>query len=124
MDNVRYRKREVKKMVFTLSVKDIGIALLILAAIICLVYLAKFFKNLVVTVEKSNEILDDVKVMTEIAEKRSRDLDNMVDGIAGSVEGITEAIRGNETLIKQLSAIASAVSSIAGIFNSRKKEND
>ncbi len=111
-------------MVFTLSVKDIGIALLILAAIICLVYLAKFFKNLVVTVEKSNEILDDVKVMTEIAEKRSRDLDNMVDGIAGSVEGITEAIRGNETLIKQLSAIASAVSSIAGIFNSRKKEND
>ncbi|MDQ9758134.1 hypothetical protein RFZ45_04140, partial [Acinetobacter baumannii] len=82
------------------------------------------FKRLIVTVEKSNEILDDVKSMTEIAERRSRDLDNMVGNITDSVEGITEAIKGNETIIKQLSAIASAVSSIAGIFNSRKNGNN
>ncbi len=111
-------------MVFTLSVKDLGIALVIIAAIICLVFLAKVFKRLIVTVEKSNEILDDVKSMTEIAERRSRDLDNMVGNITDSVEGITEAIKGNETIIKQLSAIASAVSSIAGIFNSRKNGNN
>lgn len=111
-------------MVFTLSVKDLGIALVIIAAIICLVFLTKVFKRLIVTVEKSNEILDDVKSMTEIAERRSRDLDNMVGNITDSVEGITEAIKGNETIIKQLSAIASAVSSIAGIFNSRKNGNN
>ena len=107
-------------MVFTISLKELGIALLVIAAVVMLVYLTKLFKKLIVTAEKSNEILDDIKVMTEIAEKRSQDLDNIIDNVSGSVEGISEAIKGNETLLKQLSAIASAVSSIVGIFNGKK----
>ena len=98
-------------MVFTISLKELGIALLVIAAVVMLVYLTKLFKKLIVTAEKSNEILDDIKVMTEIAEKRSQDLDNIIDNVSGSVEGISEAIKGNETLLKQLSAIAAAVSS-------------
>ncbi len=107
-------------MVFTISLKELGIALLVIAAVVMLVYLTKLFKKLIVTAEKSNEILDDIKVMTEIAEKRSQDLDNIIDNVSGSVEGISEAIKGNETLLKQLSAIAAAVSSIVGIFNGKK----
>lgn len=109
-------------MYFTVSVKDVGIILLLLVFIILGVYLIQFFRNLIVTVKSSNEILEDVNVMTKIAKKRTEDLDNAIGNVSESVESITNAIKGHESILKQLSTIGAAISSIVGIFNKNKED--
>ncbi|MEG0292382.1 MAG: hypothetical protein RR495_06575 [Anaerovoracaceae bacterium] len=111
-------------MYFTLSLRDLGIVALILVAIIALVYVILLLKNLVVTVKKSNKILGNVETMASIAEKRSKELDSMLDGVSGSVKEITDAIKGQQSLIKQLSQISSALASIVGIFKPKKDDKE
>ncbi|MEG0919722.1 MAG: hypothetical protein RSA49_04995 [Anaerovoracaceae bacterium] len=109
-------------MYFTLSIKDLSLILLAIAGIMVLVYLAVMLKNLVQTVKKTNSILEDVEVMTDIAEKRAKELDQVFDNVSGSIKEVSEALKGQQTLIKQLSQIGSAVSSIVGMFKKDKEE--
>lgn len=107
-------------MYFTFSLRDAAVLALIAVTIIFVIYLIRVMKRLIVTLEKSNRILDDIETITDIAEKRTVDVDNIVDGVASAAVNLSTALKGEETLIKQLSVIAHAISNIVGMIRGRK----
>lgn len=106
----------MQDLYLTMSIKEIGIALLVVAVLILMFYLICVVKNLVVTVKKTNEILEDVATITDIAEKQTVELGDTVGDIAGAVGVIAKTIKGEETLVKQLSAIAVAITSVVSMI--------
>jgi hypothetical protein len=117
----------MQDLYLTMSIKEIGIALLVIAVLILMFYVICVFKNLVVTIKKTNEILEDVATITDIVEKQTVDLGDTVGDIAGAAGAIAKTIKGEETLVKQLSSIAMAitavVSMIKGEGNTAKTED-
>ncbi|MCI2062119.1 MAG: hypothetical protein LKJ83_05030 [Eubacteriaceae bacterium] len=103
-------------MVITFTLRGLGTFLLIAALIVLVVFLIVMAANLIKTLKHTNKVMDDVEVITAIARKRTEDVDQMVDGISGSVKGITSAFKGQETLIQALSAVAKAVTSVIGML--------
>lgn len=108
-------------MYFTFSLKDVLLIALLVVAIIFFIYLIIVLKNLIVTIKRSNEILEDVQTMTDIAEKRAKDIDIVIDGVSVSVKSVTNTLKGNDSIIKQLSTISAAIMAIVGIFKKNKK---
>lgn len=111
-------------MYITVPLKDICMILLLAALVVMVIYLIVLFRNLNKTVKKSNEVLEDVKTITEIAEKRSVELDDTIGNVSETINTVSKAIRGQETVFKQLSNIASAVMSIVGIVTGRGKKDE
>lgn len=105
-------------MYVTLSVSDIAIGLVLLALFGLIIYIALFFKNLIVTLKKTNEILTDVKGITKVAEKRTSSIDNMVDNI---IDSMGEDGR-DEGILKQVSNIAAAINNIFKIASGKNRE--
>ena len=101
-------------MYVTLSLRDIAVGLVLIALVILIIYIAIFFKNLIRTLKTSNEILKDVKTMTEIAEKRTAEI--------GITESISKASKSNvgSGVLAQLSNIAAAINSIIKIIGRKK----
>ena len=107
-------------MYVTLSLRDIAVGLVLIALVILIIYIAIFFKNLIRTLKTSNEILKDVKTMTEIAEKRTAEIDGVVDGITESISKASKSNVGSGVLA-QLSNIAAAINSIIKIIGRKKQ---
>lgn len=108
----------------TMSIKEIGIALFVIALLILLFYLIRVVKNLVVTIKKTNEILEDVAIVTDIVEKQTVELGDTVGDIAGAASVIAKALKGEETLTKQLSTIAAAVTTVVGMIKADSSKNE
>ena len=52
-----------------------------------------------VTLEHTNEILKDVEVMTDLAAKRSKDVDNIITNVSETVSDISETISENKNAV-------------------------
>lgn len=107
-------------MYITLSLKDIAIGLVLLAVFVLIIYIILFFKNLITTLKTSNEILIDVKSMTEVVEKRTLEIDGVVDDITDSISKAAKSKSGGGVLA-QLSNIAAAINTIVKIISGNKK---
>lgn len=109
-------------MVITFTLKGLGMFLLIAALIVLVVFLIVMVSNLTTTLKHTNRVMDDVEVVSAIAKKRAVDVDEIVDNVSGSVKGMAEAFKGQETALQALSAIAKAISSVIGIFKGKPDE--
>ncbi len=107
-----------------LTLNEIGILLLICAGIILLISLVILIKNLLKSVKISNLILEDVETITDIAEKRAKEIDEIVDNVSDSLEEASKALKGHQSILKQLSSIAGAVTSVVGIFKKKEKSEE
>ena len=109
-------------MYVTVPLKDICLILLIIALIVMVIYLIKLFRDMGKSARKSVEIMEDIKTITEIAEKRTVEIDNTIGNVSESINTVSKAIKGQENVFKQLSNIAAAIMSIVGIITGRGKK--
>ena len=111
-------------MYFTFSLKEIALIALILVTLIFVVYLIKVMRKLLVTLETSNEILGNIETITDIAERRTEAVDVIVEGISAKVEDIASSRKGKDTVVKQLSVIANAITTIITSIGGKKNRKD
>ncbi len=107
-------------MYVTLSVKELAIGLVLLSVVALIIYICMFFKNLIVTLKKTNNILDSVDGMAKVAEKRTKSVDNLIDNVAESISD--EA--ADDGILKQISNIAAAVNNILKIVGKKPTKED
>ena len=59
----------------TIDIKALAIIAIAVAVVVLAVYVVMLLKKLMVTLEHTNKILEDVEVVSEIAANRSKDID-------------------------------------------------
>jgi len=103
----------------TIQVKDALLFLIMGGAIVLIVYLIVLIKNVVVTVKHTNQIMADAEVITKIARERTEEVNGVLDDVVESVTGVATALKGKESIIRSLSSIASAITSLVNIFKKK-----
>ena len=78
-------------------------------------------KNLVITVQHANKILEDTQVISQIAADKSKEVDKMMGDIASSVGSVSDIIKGNQNTISALTSIVNSLGSLKNIINKSKK---
>ena len=96
-------------MSVTIDLKMLLLIIVCIAVVVLVIYVVRFLKSLMVTLEHTNEVLKDVEVITDIAAKRSEDVDGIISDVADTVSDITETINGKQNIISTAAAIAKAV---------------
>ena len=85
----------------TITVTYEGFILTVLAVLgmVLLVYLILFFRKLIGTLRQVDEILSDAKVVSGIASDKAQLVDGIIDDAGEAVGSITDAIRGNQSIV-------------------------
>ena len=94
-------------MEITISIQELVLLILGIAAIVLLFYLIGLIKNLIETVKHANKVLEDTE------------LDGVIDDAVSSISAIGELIKGNQSAIK---AATNVVNSLAGLKNLMMKK--
>ncbi|MEE3362606.1 MAG: hypothetical protein VZQ84_03490 [Anaerovoracaceae bacterium] len=110
-------------MVVTFTLKGLGNFVLIVALIVLVIFLIVMTSHLIKTLRHANNVMEDAEVISAIAKKRAQDVDGIIDDFSGSAKGIGKALRGNESFVQALSAVAKAVTSVIGIIKGSKDED-
>ncbi|MGN0701586.1 MAG: hypothetical protein ACI4KL_00170 [Lentihominibacter sp.] len=106
-------------MSVTIDIKALCVVLLLIALIVMVVYAILMIRKLVVTLEHTNRILEDVEVVSGIASERSQDVNKIITDISGSVSGISDALKGNQSIVSAIASIAKSVASIKGMMSNK-----
>lgn len=96
----------------TIDVKDLLICLVLIALIVLLIILCVVAKNLITTVKELNRVLEDTTVITDVAQRRTTQMDEAVGDLGIAVADVTRAMEGNQSLIGALTNIGKATASV------------
>lgn len=110
----------------TISLTDLILFLLGAGGIVLIIFLIIMVRHLIVTLKSTNLVLQDLQIISEIAAKRTKDLDGIIADVAESVETVTKNVKGNTSIVKTLSSAVGFLSSLKGLFskNDKKKDTD
>lgn len=103
----------------TIDIKLLAFGILALALVILIVYLIQLARKLIVTVDHTNKILEDVEVVSEIAANRSKDVDEIISNVSESVSSVTETMKEKQNIF---TAVASIVKAVAAVKNAASDE--
>ena len=82
----------------TLFLIVLGIALLVL-----IVYLIQLTRKLLTSMDHTINILEDVATITDLAAKRSKDVDGIIGDVSESVESLSKAVKGDQNIFSAIS---------------------
>lgn len=99
----------------TISLQGLLIAVLLVAAIVVLIFLAVLIAKLLPTIKKLNAVLDDAKEVSAFAAKETGKADGILTGMGDSVSAIAANLSANRSTIKNLSSLVGAATSIIGV---------
>lgn len=108
-------------MKITISLEQVFLVLIAIGALVAIIYLILFLKNLVETMKKTNKVLEDVQVISSIAAEKATSIDGMVDNVSDVITDLTETFKGNQSMVKALSSIVNAANSIIGAIRKSDK---
>ncbi len=109
---------------FTLTLADIFWFIVGVLAIILLIYLIIFFKRLGETMKGTNQVLKDVKEISGVASRRTKQVDGMLDDVGDAVGIVVDAVKGNQNIVKAASSIVNSATTLVGIIKKSKGESD
>ncbi len=101
----------------TITVGELLKFLLYGGLIALIIFALIMVKNLTVTIKSTNKVLEDTKKITEIAAKRTAEVDGLLDGAIISVSGLTKSLKDAGEIKKSVAGLAKACNSIVKIFN-------
>jgi len=110
-------------MEVTVNLNELILFFVFAALFVFIIYLIVLIKNLTITLKKTNEIMDDAKVVSAISAKKATEIDGVVTDVTAAVATITDAIKGNESIVKTMTNIGKALASLQGVINKFKKED-
>lgn len=105
----------------TIDLKVLAIIVVAIAVVVLVAYIIQTLKKLMVTLDHTNKILEDVEVVSEIAAERSKDIDGIITDVSGSVTTISETLKGHQSTLAALTSLVNAVASIKGIVDKKEK---
>ena len=108
----------------TLDVKEVLIYLVLIALLVFIVYLILVAKKLIVTLQKTDKVLDDGGVVTEIAANRATDIDGIIDNVSGVVSTVAEEANGNQGLIKTATDLGKAATSTLNFVKDQREKKE
>lgn len=110
-------------MSVTIDLKALVLIIVAIAVVVLVVYLVRLLRKLMVTLDETNQVLQDVQVITDIAAARSKDIDGIVENVSDTVGSVSEALKGNQGVVAALTAILKAVALIRNAI-SKDNKND
>lgn len=111
-------------MTITITWEGLLLTALALAGAVLLIYLIVLVSNLIKTVKKANDILDDAKVVSEITADKAQKLDGIIDNVSESVSDVAETLKGNKNIISAATNVVNAVSNLAGMAKAADRKKD
>lgn len=105
----------------TIDLKMLALVIISIALIVLIVYLIQAVRRLLVTLDRTNEILADVEVISDIAANRSKDVDGIISNVSESVSSVSEAVKGNRNTF---AAAAAVVKAVLEVVKTVKKEEE
>lgn len=96
-------------MSVTIDIKVLALAAIFIALLILIIYMIKLMRKLLVTVEHTNKILEDVEVVSDIAADRSKDVDDMISNVSESVASVRDALNGRESIFTALTSFVKSL---------------
>ncbi|GHU61262.1 hypothetical protein AGMMS49983_00670 [Clostridia bacterium] len=105
----------------TIPVKDLFVGLLILAIIVLIVFAIVAVYHLIITLKKAEKVLGDFEVVSAVASKRTKQLD---DAIEKSSKKIKAGGSVGSTLTSAIPIIISAITAIAKYATNKKSDTD
>ena len=109
-------------MTVTLTWQTILIPILVIAAIIAVVFLIIVLANLITTLKKVNTVLDDAKEITTFATTQTNKADKIIQGMGESVSAVASNLKANKNVIRNVSSIVGATTSIIGVAKATGKK--
>jgi ABC-type transporter Mla subunit MlaD len=107
-----------------ITMREAGLIVLGIGLIILVFYGAYLIRNLAATVKSVNKILADAEVISEIAAKRSKDVDRLIGDATESMGSLADIIKGNQSTIAALTSIINALGSLKNLIRFDKKGED
>lgn len=101
----------------TINVKEALMYVLFIALIILVGYLIAMAKHLIKTVKKTNKILDDAAVVSEVAANKAVQVDGVIDDVQSAVADVAKAVKGQQNFIGAATNFVKAIGSLFAIFN-------
>lgn len=111
-------------MEIVISLKDLGFIILIILLIILVIYMINVTRNLVVTIKKTNKILEDTEVITGIASERAKEANAAVGDLTEALATISSVLKGNQSMIKAVTNAFNAFAGLKGIFTSKDNKDN
>ena len=111
-------------MTITITPQGLAWGIIALLAVILLVYLILLLRKVIETLKAVDLLLEDAKSMTEVASRRTKDLDGMVDGIVEAAGIMADGVKGNQSIAKAASGIVNATASCVGIIKDKKADKE
>ena len=109
-------------MTITLTPQTVAWFIIAVLAMVLLVYLILLLRKIIGTLKVVDTLLEDAKSMTEVASRRTKDIDGMVDGIVEAAGIMPDGVKGNQNKAKAASGIVNATASCVGIIKSKKDD--
>ena len=111
-------------MTFTITLTELLVAVLIVAAIVVLIKLAQVLSALIPTLKSLQNITADAEDLTSFAKEKAEGLDEVLDDAKVGVASMAKAIKGEQNIIMSVGNIANAATSIMGVMKKNKDEED
>ncbi len=108
-------------MSVTIDLKTLFIILVLIALLFLIIYAVVMIKKLLVTLDRTNKILEDVQVTTEIVANRSKDVDGIIGNVSESVASISSSLKGDQTTVAAVASIAKSLASLKGLVARKDK---
>jgi hypothetical protein len=103
----------------TLTLKDILWFLIGIGAIILIIYLVVLLKNLLQTVKKTNSILEDASVVTNITATRATEVNGAVSDLTSSLGAMANGFKGNQSFMTAASTLVNAIGSLKSLLKDK-----
>lgn len=110
-------------MTITITPQGVAWAIIAVLAMILLVYLILLLRKVIETLKHLDAVLADTKNITEVAARRTEDIDHLVDGVVDAAGIVTDAVMGNQNLAKAAASVVNATASCVGILKDKKSDN-
>lgn len=104
-----------------MSVTTMLVAILLICIIVFVIFLTVAIKNLINTIKKTNEILEDTEIVTSIISGKVEDSEEVLEQLMNGLRSIAKALGGNETLSKSMANVTKAISSLISLIKRNKK---
>lgn len=109
-------------MTITITWQGALLTALAIAGVVLLIYLIVVMSKLLETLKKTNQILEDAKVISAIAADKAQKLDKVIDGMGESVGTVVDTLKGNKSVISAATNVVNAASNLAGVVKKAEKK--
>ena len=111
-------------MTITITYQGLILTILAVLGMILLVYLILLLRKLIGTLREVDKILSDAKIVSGIASDKAQMVDGIIDDAGEAVGSITDAIKGNQSIVAAASSLVNTFSSVIGLGRGKSENED